>query len=239
MLQVALFLALLSQDEAAARQALEKFRSAYAKPDVSARAAAVTELAGTRHDLVLRRLAVLLLTDEKDVRIAAAKGLGGFQEQKKNAAAALAAALDPNQKARMPDVQVAILQALGALKEEESLPAIHKCFRRRETPVASAAVAAVEVIHSVKYSVDPLIDVLRDFEKTVKMSEAGGGAGVGGLIALPGAGGDEVTHARTLRTQIIKTFQKWTGEKWPTAGEWEVWWERQKKKGGCGKEGHR
>jgi len=235
MFQAALFLALLCQDDGAARQAIEKFRSAYAKPDASARAAAVTELAGTRHDLVLRKLAVLLLTDEKEVRIAAAKGLGGFQEQKKNAAAALTGALDPNHKARMPDVEAAILQALGTLKEEESLPAIHKCFRRRETAVAGAAITAVESINSPKHSVGPLIEALRDFEKTVKMGDSGGGvAGLGGLLALPG-GGDETKHARTLRDQIIKTFQKWTGQKWPTAGEWEIWWDRQQKKGGCPK----
>lgn len=233
MFQAVLLLALLSQDDVAARQALEKFRSAYAKPDVSARAAAVTELAGTRHELVLRKLAVLLLTDEKEVRIAAAKGLGGFQEHKKSAAAALAGAIEPNQKAKMPDVQVAILQALAALKEEDSLPSIHKCLRRRETAVAGAAVAAVEAIRCMKLSMEPLIEALKDFEKTVKMAEAGGG-GVGGLIAIPG-GGDETQHARTLKAQILKTFKTWTGEKWPTAGEWEIWWERQKKKGGCSK----
>lgn len=228
-----LFAFLAQADEAAAQRALEQFRVAYAKPDASARAAAVAELAGTRHDLVLRKLGALLLTDEKEVRVAAARGLSGFEGQKKRAAAALAGAMDPN--AKQPDVLTAILQALGTLKEEESLPFIHRCLKRRETAVASAAVAAVEAIHCPELSVDPLVEALRGYEKTVKMADGdAGGGGAGGLIAIPG-GGDEVKHARELRARIIKAFQKWTGERWPTAGEWENWWERQKKKGGLRK----
>jgi HEAT repeat protein len=233
----ALLLALLSQaDDAAAQQALEQFRSAYARPDASTRGAAVTDLAGTRHDLVLRKLAVLLLTDEKEVRVAAARGLAAFDGHKKRAAAALAGALDPNTK--LPDVLTAILQALGTLKEEAALPSILKFLRRRETAVASEAVAAVEAIHSMKSSMEPLIQALRDFEKTVKMAEKDGAGGAGGLIPTPG-GGEELQHARTLRARILKTFQKWTGEKWPTAGEWEIWWDRQKKKGCPRKDGGR
>jgi HEAT repeat protein len=233
---IALVLALLPQaDEAAAQQALEKFRFAYAKPDASVRAAAVAELAATRHDLVLRKLAVLLLTDEKEIRVAAARGLSGFEGHKKRAAAALAGGMDPN--AKQPDVLAAILQALGTLREEESLPSIHKCLRRRETAVALAAVAAVEAIQCPERSVDPMVEALRGYEKTVKMADAdAGGGGAGGLIAIPG-GGDEVKHARELRARIIKAFQKWTGERWPTAGEWEGWWERQKKKGALRKKG--
>jgi HEAT repeat protein len=233
---IALVLALLPQaEEAAAQQALEKFRSAYAKPDASVRAAAVAELAATRHDLVLRKLAVLLLTDEKEVRVAAARGLSGFEGHKKRAAAALAGGMDPN--AKQPDVLAAILQALETLREEESLPFVHRFLKRRETAVALAAVAAVEAIQCPALSVDPLIEALRGYEKTVKMADAdAGGGGAGGLIAIPG-GGDEVKHARELRARIIKAFQKWTGERWPTAGEWEGWWERQKKRGALRKKG--
>ncbi len=115
--------------------------------------------------------------------MAAAKGLGGFEGHKRQAASALVGALEPYHKARMPEVQVAILMALGALKEEESLPSIYRCFRRRGTAVAVAAVEAVEAIRNMVHFVEPLI--------------------------------------------------KWTGEKWPGAGEWEIWWERHKRKGGC------
>lgn len=209
-------------------QALEKFRSAYASPDVSARAAAVAGLAAIRHERVLRRLAVLLLADEKEVRIAAARGLGGFQEHRKAAASALAGALEPNRKARMYEVQVAILQALGELKEETALPAIHRCLRQRETTVATAAVEAAERIHRMELSFDPLIETLKHCEK---MSEENSGGGGTGLIAIPG-GGEETKHAKALKSQILKTLQKWTGEKWPTAGEWGIWWERHQKKAG-------
>ncbi len=194
----------------------------------------MTELAGTRHEPVLKKLAVLLLTDEKEVRIAAARGLGGFPEHKKKAAAALCGAIEPNR--RLAVVQAAILQALGTLKEEEALPYVHKCLRRRETAVASAAVAAAEAIHSMKHSMEPLIEALKDFEKTVKIAEKDGGGG--GIIALPGAG-EELQHARTLRARILQAFKTWTGEKWPTAGEWETWWDRQKKKACLRKDGGR
>ncbi len=224
MIQAFLLLSLFVQDDAPAREAFEKFRSAYAKPDAAARAAAVTELAATRHELVLKKLAALLLVDEKEVRVAAAQGLGGFGEHKKHAAAALTRAIGPN--GRMPEVQAAILEALGTLKHEESLPVVHQCLRKRDPKVSGAAVTAVGEIQS-RHSFEPLIELLKDLEKIIGTGGGGGGAGLGGLLSVPG-GGDEAKNAKALRDQVIKVFQQWTGEKWPTAGEWQVWWERHK-----------
>src|SRR5215831_16345593 len=104
MLALALFAA---DDDTAATAALDKFKADYKSKEATVRASAVAELARTPHDKVTAKLGQLLMTDEKEVRIAAAKGLGAVAENRRKPVAYLIAAAGPN--AREPLVMAAIL----------------------------------------------------------------------------------------------------------------------------------
>src|SRR5687767_15934520 len=99
MLLASLFVA----DEKEASDALERFKTAYQSNSPAGRAAAVSELARTQHEKVMARLIPFLTGDAKEVRIAAAKGLGGFKDWKKQVSPILLSAIGPNDKE--PEVQ--------------------------------------------------------------------------------------------------------------------------------------
>jgi len=127
--------------------ALETFKAEYKAKDVSARAQAVTTLSATQHDKVYSRLGQLLTIDDKDVRIAAAKGLGGCTAEKKTRPLAyLMGATAPN--AKEPMVLAAILEALGKFKQEAALPEIEKHYRSKQLPVGRAAIQAAAELKS-------------------------------------------------------------------------------------------
>src|SRR6516162_8152887 len=92
---------------------LRLFNRGYSSPDPRARATAVLELSKSPHEKTLARLAPLLTGDAREVRIAAARGLGNFQEYKKQTTPALLAALASSPKDL--DLQEAIFGALGTL----------------------------------------------------------------------------------------------------------------------------
>jgi hypothetical protein len=51
----------------------------------------------------------------------------------------------------------------------------------------------------------------------------------GGVRGLPGGGTNpQKDRAKALMPSIIKAMQQITREKWATAKEWEIWWERHK-----------
>src|SRR5579859_4232028 len=99
----AIALALLAPDDKEAEDAIVKFKSAARSPEVSVRVAAVRELGQTEHEKVLKVLANILETEDKVVRIAAAKVLGAYQDKKPKAVIVLAASLGSN--AKEPDVE--------------------------------------------------------------------------------------------------------------------------------------
>ena len=84
-----LALALLAQaapkaDDTAATEALEKFNTDYKAKETTGRVGAVADLAKVQGDKIVVKLAQILASpDEKEVRIAAAKGLGSATENKK------------------------------------------------------------------------------------------------------------------------------------------------------------
>src|SRR5262245_38512085 len=108
MILIAIVLALAPQDEAAAKAALETYKTTTAKSkDPKVHAEAVAELAKTLHESVATKLGSLLTTEDKDVRIAAATGLGTFTakpELRVSAAKHLTQALTAGANARLPDV---------------------------------------------------------------------------------------------------------------------------------------
>src|SRR5450755_1649167 len=101
-------------DETAVNEALETFKTDYKVKDALSRANAIFELAKTPEEKVFIRIGqVLNSQDDKAVRIASAKALGGVSEHKKKSAQLLIAGLGPNQKDTA--VVCAILEALGKL----------------------------------------------------------------------------------------------------------------------------
>ncbi len=157
-----------SDDEAKTK--IDEFNKAFAAKDESARVAAVEALAPVMNASVSKVLAGLLARDTQDVRIAAAKALGRVADDA--AITGLSGAIEANKK--MPEVQKAILSALGSTDSEKALPAIHKMFDKYKDGVAAAAVDAADKICSPA-SIDVLMEVFHkaDLEKA-KASGASG-----------------------------------------------------------------
>jgi HEAT repeat protein len=217
-------IALLLQDDPSAA-ALETFKAEYRAKEASARAAAVTTLAATQHDKVYAQLGRLLTVDEKDVRIAAAKGLGGCAAEKKAwPMAYLLGSIGPN--AKEPAVVAAILEALGKLKQEAALPEIEKHFRSRQIAVARAAIEAAAEIRSSR-SVPALIALLKWLEDSAKEAPALDGGGNYGGKNLPGLGGggvqdqDARERERALTPVVNKALQAITGSSMSGRQAWE------------------
>src|SRR5215510_6665198 len=79
-LTLAFLLALLPQDDAAAKAALEAYKAATTKSkDPKAHTDAIAELAKTPHESVAAKLGSLLTTETSEVRIAAATALSSFK----------------------------------------------------------------------------------------------------------------------------------------------------------------
>jgi len=226
-----LALALLSQaaakpDETAAVAALEKFKTDFKAKETTARVAAVAELARTQGDKVVVRLAQILTSpDEKEIRIAAAKGLGGATENKKKPLQVLAASIPPNQKDTA--VVAAILEALGKLGDQAAAPVVENNFKSKNTAVLKAAVEAAGELKS-RSSVPQLIDLCKRLEEGAKEAPSVGGNYGGG--SLPGTGGGGVVddmareRERVVKPVVIKVLGDLTKTNLGMAKEWENWW---------------
>ena len=215
---------LAGDDDATATVALDKFKADYKVKEASGRATAVNELARTQNEKVWSRLGQLLMTDEKEVRIAAAKGLAAVTENHKKPASLLAAALAPNSKD--PVVLAAILEALGKLKEVSSAPEVEKNFKSKQIPVAKAAIEAAGEIGS-RGSVQPLIDTLKWLDSNAQDAPAYGGNGGGApAVGSGGTASDASAKERntTLSPIVIKTLATLTKTSHSNLKEWEAWW---------------
>ncbi|MBI3855469.1 MAG: HEAT repeat domain-containing protein [Planctomycetes bacterium] len=215
---------LAANDDTAATAALDKFKTDYKSKEATVRASAVAELARTENDKVTARLAQLLVTDEKEVRIAAAKGLGGCTENKKKPVAVLCAAIGPNAK-EVP-VLAAILEALGKLKEPPAAAEVERHFKSKQIPEAKAAIEAAAAIGS-RTSAQPLIETLRWLEEGAKDAPAYGGGGGGKTPSVGGNGtSDEAgkERERMLRSVVLKALETITKSSHSNAKEWEDWW---------------
>lgn len=223
----ALILALtlsLADDEAAATAALDKFKTDYKSKEVSARAAAVSELARTQHDKVWARLGSLLAADEKEVRIAAAKGLAGVTENRKKAVVYLSAGATAN--AKDPVVLAAILKAIGDAKDPLGAAEVEKSFKSKQIPVAKAAIEAAGEIGS-RSSVEPLIDTLKWLESNAQDAPAYGANGGGKTPSVGGNGTSDASAKErdtALRPVVIKVLGSITKTSHGTVKEWSDWW---------------
>lgn len=226
-----LALALLAQaakpEDAAATEALDKFKNDFKAKETATRASAVAELSHTQHEKVYVRLAqVLTSPDEKEIRIAAAKGLGGATENKKRPASLLSSSIAPN--AKDPAVVAAILEALGKLGDPSASPVVENNFKSKNATVLKAAVEASGELKS-RGSVRPLIDLLKNLEEGAKEAPSvGGGSYGGGNIPAVGNGGvtDDLAkeRERVVKPVVIKVLGSLTKANHTMAKEWEEWW---------------
>jgi HEAT repeat protein len=227
MLNALVLMTLLVQDDKAVEEALAAFKAAY-KGTAAQRAGAVSDLARTPHEKTLVKIGALLGQEENPVRIAAAKGLSGFTDYKKKATVVLLGALAANEK--NTDVQVAILEAIGALRDEEALPTLHRYFENKDVKVAKAALLAAAEMKKAA-TVDVIIDLMKRYEKYAKDDGAKNSGKNTGGVSLPGGGGNTDPRkelAKGVLPTIMKALQVITTEKWASSTEWVLWWEKHK-----------
>ncbi|GEM_PF-1389437 len=165
-----------SETEEEAKAKVDAFNQAYANKDEAVRVSAVESLAPVLHPSATRALVGLLTKDVEAVRIAAANGLGRVADDV--AIQGLSGALAANKK--LPEVQKAILSALGSTDSEKALPAIHKMFDEYKDEVAVSAINAAGKIASPS-SADALLDALHKGEMESTKADMGGGGGGGGV----------------------------------------------------------
>jgi HEAT repeat protein len=217
------------QDDKAVEEALEAFKTAIKSPSEADRVTAVNELAKVHHAKTLQRLAGLLATDGPTVRIAAARGLSGFTELKKQSSHVLIAAMVAN--AKDATVLAALYECVGKLDEDSSLPTLHRGFEEKEVSVAKAAILATGQVGSPS-SIDPLIALLAKLEKMTKSS-----GGVDYTAPVPGGTGSSVTvrsddnpakRAQELIPVVNKTLNEITRESNGSSESWGAWWAKNK-----------
>jgi HEAT repeat protein len=217
----AFVLALLASDDKEAEDAIQKFKSVMKSPEVSIRAEAVRELGKTQHEKVLKVLGACLVTDDKNVRIAAAKSLGLFQERKHTVVAVLSEALGPN--AKEVDVVAALLGALQELHEQTALSVAYRYLEDKNEKVAVAAIGITGAARS-RTSIDPLIKLMKKVQNLGDGISSGGNGGNGGYDVPP----DERIKewAKQLNAAATKALTSITGEKFGPFAEWDGWWKR-------------
>lgn len=213
--------ALPAQDDKAVEEALERFKVAYRSASEAERAAAVADLAKVPHPKTLALLTPLLTADGTTVRVAAARGLGGFAALRKAAVPALTGALQPNSKE--PDVQAALLEALGRLEDESALPMVHKYVEDRDVKVAKAALLAAGQIRSAS-SIPILIEQVKRLERFARIKEGSIDAGNVGGYNIPSGEDQNKKRAEELLPVTLKALQNLTCQKFVSSKEWQVWW---------------
>ena len=213
-------------DDKEAEEALKKFNKAMANPSPAARAAAVSDLARTPFEKGALALGNLLGSETDSVKIAAAEGLGNFKDYKKVATPLLLASL--NTDAKEPKVLEAIFKGLGKLGDDAALSTIHHYFDEKDEVVAKAAILSAAEIRNAG-SMDPLITLMKKYQKIEEQAKKGGGGGGVGGVNVPYAGDDPKGKlAKDVLPTIIKGLQKIANEKWATAKEWDIWWNKNK-----------
>lgn len=234
-----LALLLAAQDEAAVTEAISTFDSVLSKSkDPSARVAAIGALSKVRHERVVGRLGAVLSHEEKPLRISAAQALAGFKdhpELRKSAAHALSSALSAGSNQKEPEVQVALLSAIGSLGDESSATVLKSRFDDKDVSLAGAAITAAGALKQ-KSMVEPLIEELRDCEKKAKGPESGGGT-VKRVKTPKGGGGGESAQdpelqkrqrAQNLLGVTQQSLSTLTGQNFATGDDWEKWWSKNR-----------
>ncbi len=207
-------------------EAIKQFKVDYKNEDPNARAKAVGQLGQARGRKVLSLLGSHLKKDEAIVRMAAAGALGAYREESSKSLSLLASGLGSNR--RMPEVQAAILDAMGDLQEEKATKVVNRLFLEKETIVAEAAIQAAEKLRS-KSSIAPLINALVALEKDSGVSKGSTKQLGGSYIPNPGrtqGNRDDKERNKTLTRSLSTTLRSLTGQKFKSSADWKEWWKK-------------
>jgi HEAT repeat protein len=235
---LALVLAVVAQDdkeaEKAAADALDLFQKAY-KGTEEERKTAIDELAKTQHPKVASKLgAILAGVTPSPVRVAAARALGGFAENKKQATTALSNALPANVKE--PGVLSQIFESIGKLQDPSAVPLLARFYEDKELTLALNAVFTTGRVGSPS-GIEPLIGILTRYEKAAA-KPAGASIGVaasgtnpnlpGGVVVSGSNSNAQRDRAITLVSAANQALQDITKEHLSTADAWNAWWTKNK-----------
>ena len=234
---LAFVLAVAVQDdkeaEKAATDALEQFQKAYKGTDEE-RKAAIDELAKVHHPKVASKLGTILAgVTPTPVRVAAARGLGGFTENKKQATTALANAIPANVKEA--GVLSQVFEAIAKLQDPSAVPLLVRYFEDKELILAQNAIFTTGKL-GIAPGIDPLIAVLTKNEKAAKPAGANIGVAAngtnpnqaGGVVVSGGNNNAQRDRAMAMVSAANTALQDITKEKLTTADAWSSWWAKNK-----------
>jgi HEAT repeat protein len=212
------------------KEALEKFAKAYKSKDPSERAAAVTDLSKTLDEKVIAKLSLLLVADDKTVRIAAARGMSGATgELRKKAVLAMGRAFGPN--VGEPLVVVALVESMEAMQEGLGYAVLKANIKSPDVATSRAAIEAAGSIRDKSF-VTPMIEQARYLEAAAREASnvgPGGRTVVGGGMIPGGASPgdpDAPKRARALTPLIQKSLERITEQTFKSFAEWADWWKR-------------
>ena len=220
---------LLLADEKEAAEALSKFNAAFKAKEVDARVAAVAELAKTQHEKVYTKLGSLLLTDVREVRIAAAKGLSGAEDHKKKVTSYFLNGFLAN--AADLTVEAAIIEALDTLQAGLGRQALESYFKSPDVATAKTAIETAGELRKKEY-IGSLIELDKYLEQKAKEYLSAGPKAKGFVgKGLPGDQGTTVDseapkRQKALAPVIDKVLGALTGQKFATPQEWDDWWRK-------------
>jgi hypothetical protein len=185
---------------------------------------AIQGLGAMQHPKIMDELRVWLFNPVPEICAAAGEQISKYSKDPKAADLLLTAA--KGRRDKDPEAQV-------KWDSSPSPPVFHTYFKNKSTDVAKEAVDSVAKL-GCAVSIEPLIKLLRELEGSLDNTGLGG---VGGLPGgnLPGAnlpGGvdtgrpeDELRKRQNeLKPAVEKALKEITGERWPTAKEWDKWW---------------
>jgi HEAT repeat protein len=225
---LAAFLLLVAVDDQEAAEALSRFNTAFKAKEPAVRVAAVAGLARIQHEKIHSKLGALLLSDVNPVRIAAARGLGGAQENRKKVTAYLVNGFLANAAER--SVEVAIIEALDNLQNGLGRDTLEGHFKG---PDFRAAETAIDTAAQLKRKdlLGALIAFYSWMDAQAKAYQSAGPRAkgfVGGFSGDPGPSLDSNASKRlkALGPVVDKTLSTLTLQRFSTPQEWEDWWRR-------------
>lgn len=236
--------AAVGQDDAKARdeeakKKVEEFKARLKKAKSDDEIEAALKFLGElQHPRCLKELTAHLKNPKNTLKVAAAKEVAKYKENKE-AASALADALAPlvsNPKADK-DVIETLFNAFGEVGHKGTVEKIHPYIQHKITAIAKAAIQTCAKVKSVK-SVQPLIDMLKQLEAIQDPNKGAGGQGQppGGVPGMPNLPGGQVQQQQLqqdmwqrrqeLQPEVLSALRGITGEAKALAKEWQDWWNK-------------
>lgn len=161
------------------KDSIEHVRTLLADPNPAVRAVATDSLAAFGDRESAAKIAPMLSDEFSEARIAAARALAalGAADFGKDVFAAF-------EKEKIPEVQRAMVEAMGELKVAEAAPALVEAVKDEESPIFLPAVFALAKIGGDDAR-DALINLLMTSKDLEMLGVAAGAVGVMGEAAIP------------------------------------------------------